>query len=131
MEPIMFFVSLIEIGDFLGNPQGCGNSMELQWSEIIIKLGSQLNALYCHRSGSLLNFHFCFPVNARPHASGRIVICIEALAMFASMLSCSSATFFPAPRPRNPYQRNDQTPKSNSQLFGCWIFFVLGFWSLD
>ena len=63
MEPIMFIVSLIEIGDFLGNPQGCGNSMELQWSEI--KLGSSLNALYCHRSGSLLTFHFCFPVHAR------------------------------------------------------------------
>ena len=39
----VFYVSLIEIGDFVGNPQGCGNSMELPWGEI--KLGSQLNAV--------------------------------------------------------------------------------------
>ena len=56
------------------NRQGCGNSMELPWGEI--KLGSQLNAAYSHRSGSMLNFHVCFP-HARLHASGRIVICVD------------------------------------------------------
>lgn len=58
-----------------------------------IKAGSQLNAVYSHRSGSMLNFHVCFPVHAHLHEVGSGSFYDFLGACFSQFRKCAASTF--------------------------------------